>query len=292
MAGLVGLDVGGTSVKAVRVTPAGEILARTTVSVGGNAARDALLDAVAGAVATVAAEGEAVDRVGIAVGGLIRPDGTMHLGSTNLPNLANLPVTETFENRLAVACRVEHDGRAAMRGEAWSGAARGARNALTVTFGTGIGAGLLLAGRIYEGTLRAAGEIGVGRLFPRPVAGPWPTVEEIAAPVEVERRTGKPFAELFEAHLSTAPGASELSDVFEVLGRAIANVHLMLDLEIVVLIGRVTAIGEPFRQAVDAAVLDACPASYRGKLTIRLGALGAFAGAVGAAGLWCEEGMQ
>lgn len=288
---LIGLDIGGTSVKAVRVSTAGEVLADTTASVGGGATRDALLDAAADSVGKVA-RGQPVGRVGIAVGGLIRPDGTMHLGSTNLPNLADLPLRETFEARLGVPCRVEHDGRAAMRGEAWSGAAKGARNAVTVTLGTGIGAGLLLAGRIYEGSLHAAGEIGVGRLAPRPEEGPWPTLEEIAAPVEVERRTGETFAGLFAAYGTGAACTAELDRVFEVLGRAIANIHLMLDLEAVVLVGRVTAIGEPFRRAIETSVHNACPEDFRGRLTVRLGQLGAFAGAVGAASLWLEDGMQ
>ena len=56
-----------------------------------------------------------------------------------------------------------------------------------------------------------------------------------------------------------------------------------------VLIGGVTALGEPFRAAVEAAFLAACPAEFRHGLAIRLGALGPYCGAIGAAAQWRED---
>jgi glucokinase len=139
---LVGLDVGGTNLKAVSLAADGMVLASAVVSAGGAIPRDDLLAAVAATTREVA--GGRPDRVGLAVGGAVQPDGTMRLGATNLPNLAGLKLADAFAALLGAPCRVEHDGRAAMRGEAWIGAARGARNAMTLTFGTGIGAGLRL----------------------------------------------------------------------------------------------------------------------------------------------------
>ncbi len=286
---LIGLDLGGTSIKAVRVDEADGTVTRTTAPVGGNVARDVLLGAIADTVSELAG-GHPVDRLGFAVGGLVRPDGTMHLGSTNLPNLAGVPLESAFSQRFGVPCRVDHDARSAMRGEAWLGAAANARNAMTVTFGTGIGAGLLLDGRIYAGTLRAAGEIGVFSLMPSADGAAPPTMEEVASPVELERRTGRPYAELFQAYVSGAPEGAAMSEALKVLGLALGNAHLLLDLEVIALIGGVTAIGEPFRNAVESAFRSACPVGYHGALEFRLGALGAHAGAVGAAALWRDAG--
>jgi glucokinase len=281
---LVGLDIGGTNLKAVHLAADGSVLARATVAAGGAIPRDDLLQRVSATVREIA--GGRASRVGIAVGGAVHPDGLMRLGSTNLPNLAEIPLAETFTALLGAPCRIEHDGRAAMRGEAWVGAARGAVNAMTLTFGTGIGAGLLLGGRIHPGAHLGAGEIGVWRLAPRPATGDWPNVEDVAAPGGVEfRRRRLDYAELLRAPASD----SIRVELFDLIGRSIANAHTLLDLEVVVLVGGVTALGEPFRTAVAEAFTAACPAGFEHGLLVRLGELGPFCGAIGAAALWRDE---
>jgi glucokinase len=281
---LLGLDIGGTNLKAALLAPDGAILGRATVPAGGAIPREALLATIERTAGELADGG--VTRVGIAVGGAVHPDGTMPLGATNLPNLAGIPLAETFAALLGAPCRVEHDGRAAMRGEAWLGAAKDARNAMTMTFGTGIGAGLLLDGRIRTGAHQGAGEIGVWRLLPPPAEGYWPSVEDLAAPGGHELgRHARDYAALLAAGDGSA-AAPERALVLDLVGRSIANAHLLLDLEAVVLIGGVTALGEPFRAAVEAAFLAACPEEFRHGLAIRLGALGAYCGAIGAAAQW------
>jgi glucokinase len=286
---LLGLDIGGTNLKAASLSPDGTILARASVPAGGAIPRDDLLAVVAQTARDVA--GGRPDRVGIAVGGAVQPDGTMRLGATNLPNLADLPLAEAFTALLGAPCRIEHDGRAAMRGEAWLGAAKGARNAVTLTFGTGIGAGLLLDGRIHAGAHGGAGEIGVWRLAPPPSFGAWPSVEDLAAPGgAIFRERGLDFATLLGERTEAAPG--HLGEILELIGRSIANAQLLLDLETVVLVGGVTAIGEPFRAAVEAAFDDACPPEFRHGLAIRIGTLGPYCGAIGAAALWRDEAAR
>ncbi|MCB1500298.1 MAG: ROK family protein [Bauldia sp.] len=281
---LLGLDIGGTNLKAVSLSPEGRVLASVTVPAGGAIPRETLLARVADTVRGIA--GAVPARIGIAVGGALQPDGTMRLGSTNLPNLADLPLVETFSALLGAPCRFEHDGRAAMRGEGWVGAARGAANAMTLTFGTGIGAGLLLGGRIHPGAHLGAGEIGVWRLAPPPETGDWLSVEDIAAPGGFAfRRRGLDYATLVAAPASDADRAG----LFGLVGRTIANAHTLLDLEVVVLVGGVTALGEPFRAAVAAAFEAACPAGFAHGLAIRLGELGPYCGAIGAAALWRDE---
>jgi glucokinase len=274
--------------RAVSVTPEGDVIAKASRDAGGQIARADLLTAIENIVREVSAGG-APQSIGVALGGKIELDGTMHIGSTNLPNLAGLPLVETFLQRLGFPCRLDNDGRATMRGEAWLGAARGLRNALAMTFGTAIGGGLLLNGEIYAGSHRGAGEIGVWRLAPPPMAGDWPTVEEIAAPSRIARRFGHGLDQLIAASAADPAAQGAIDEIFEPIGRAIANAHLLLDLDAVVLFGGVTAIGEPFRLAVERAFLRACPQNYRHGLLIKLSALGTFSGAVGAAALWLDE---
>ena len=106
---LIGLDIGGTNLKAVAVDRDGTVLARKAVPAGGAIPREALFGIVAETVEALA--GSDVVGVGIAVGGTVPTDGIMRLGSTNLPNLAGIPLAEAFSERLGISCRADHDGR-------------------------------------------------------------------------------------------------------------------------------------------------------------------------------------
>ena len=283
---LYGLDIGGSTLKAVKLSADGTILGTRIEPAGGRLPRDALLQQIRSAVEALV-EGEPPRRIGLAFGGAIQPDGTMLSTITNLPNLAGLPLVETFSTLLGAPCRVENDARAAMRGEAWTGAAKGLNHAMVLTLGSGIGAGLLSGSRIIEGAHGKAGEIGLWHLHPRPGQEPWLTFEDLAAPVRLGTREGLDFGALFAAW-ATGDG-SVMDAAVEAIGRAIANAHLMLDLEAVILLGGVTAIGEPFRLAVERAFEKACPEEFQVGLAFRVGELGQFAGAVGAASLWRGE---
>jgi glucokinase len=235
-------------------------------------ARDVLVQSARSALMQVAAGG-VVTHVGLAFGGAIQPDGTMLPTSSNLPNMAHVPLVTFFEDALQAQVRIENDARAAMRGEAWSGAACGLSNAMTITFGTGIGSGIMLGGQILSGSHGTAGEIGVWV-----VADDGVSFEDACAPGRVERSTGQRFDDMF------ARGAAR--NMLTKTGRVIANAHLLLDLEAAVLLGGITELGEPLRRAVEESFNVACPEDYRSGFSIRLGSHSALAGAVGAASLW------
>src|SRR5438128_12511 len=86
-------------------------------------------------------------------------------------------------------------------------------------------------------SITPAGEIGVWRLAPPPMAGDWPTVEELAAPRRIALRFGRGLDELIAASMTDPAAEIATTEIFELLGRAIANAHLLLDLEAVVLFG-------------------------------------------------------
>jgi glucokinase len=78
------------------------------------------------------------------------------------PNLGwvNLPLRQIIHDRLGLRAALDNDANCAVLGEWWVGAARGARHAIGITIGTGIGGGLILDGRLYHGASDVAGEIG------------------------------------------------------------------------------------------------------------------------------------
>jgi glucokinase len=78
------------------------------------------------------------------------------------PNLGwvNLPLRQIMHDRLGLPATLDNDANCAVLGEWWVGAARGARHAIGITIGTGIGGGLILDGKLYHGASDVAGEIG------------------------------------------------------------------------------------------------------------------------------------
>ena len=285
---IIGLDIGGTTLKAVKIQDMQRIVEQRTYPAGGGISRGELAKLVVSCVAEFSRDGRA-EAVGLCFGGLLQNDGTMRQGSTNLDNLDGVPLRDFFNGLLKLPCRVENDAIAAMIGEATLGAARDMKHAMTMTFGSGIGSGLLLKGRVHRGAHKRAGEIGVWRLAPRGARDIWTSFEDMAAPERFARRAGSKLDEVLKRAEQDKDAQLRVAEVFELIGRAIANAHLLLDLDAVILIGGITALGEQFRGPIETAYLAACPREYQHGLKINIGSLGQYAGAVGAAALWFED---
>jgi glucokinase len=267
---LIGLDIGGTAVKAVRLRADGTGVERMTVPAGKSRDRVGLLALIRTTVAALA-NGEHIAQIGCAVGGLVRADGSMPANATNLPQLADIPLEPLFSTALNAPCYVLNDARAAMHGEAWLGAARGIADALLVTLGTGIGSGLLLGGRVREGAHGGAGELGAWSIDAH-------TLEALAAPANIETRTGRRLGDMILSGAIEAEGRAAL----DALGRGLAQAHLLLDVDLIVIGGSIAAVGEPLRTAVELAFTRHCPPAHHHGVRIVTSELGAYAGAIGA----------
>ncbi|MEY2967189.1 MAG: glucokinase, partial [Actinomycetota bacterium] len=154
----VGIDVGGTKCHAVCVDETGQVVDEVRRETP--PAAD-LVVALCEMVEQVASghDGAADVSVGVGLPGLITPDGVVR-ASPNLRGARDTPVGPGLRERLAVTVHVENDATMAAFGEWRAGAARGARNAVMVTLGTGIGGGLVMGGVLQRGAHGFAGEIG------------------------------------------------------------------------------------------------------------------------------------
>ena len=114
-----------------------------------------------------AAHGEcALKNIGISCGGPLDSRAGVVLSPPNLPGWDRVPAVEFFRRRFNVPVRLQNDANACAYAEWKFGAGRGTRNMVFMTFGTGLGAGLVLDGRLYTGANDNAGEIGHIRLAP------------------------------------------------------------------------------------------------------------------------------
>jgi len=103
-------------------------------------------------------------RIGISCGGPLDSKSGMIYSPPNLPGWDNVPITSLFSEEFGVDTALQNDANACALAEWLMGAGRGSSNMVFLTFGTGMGGGLILNGRLYSGTNDLGGEVGHIRL--------------------------------------------------------------------------------------------------------------------------------
>jgi glucokinase len=103
-------------------------------------------------------------RIGISCGGPLDSKSGMIYSPPNLPGWDNVPITSIFSEEFGVETALQNDANACALAEWLMGAGRGTSNMVFLTFGTGMGGGLILNGRLYAGTNDLGGEVGHIRL--------------------------------------------------------------------------------------------------------------------------------
>ena len=106
------------------------------------------------------------DSIGISCGGPLDSQKGLILSPPNLPGWDNVPIVRYFEDAFHVPTHVQNDANACAYAEWKYGAGKGTRNMVFMTFGTGLGAGIIIDGKLFSGTNDNAGEIGHIRLAP------------------------------------------------------------------------------------------------------------------------------
>ncbi|MEV6335508.1 ROK family protein [Nocardia vinacea] len=159
----VGIDVGGTNIRASVVDGDGEVL-DTVVAPTPHSAR-ALENALDRTVRELCRR-HPIGAVGLAVAGFINADRSTVRFAPHLP-WQDTPVAQRLTERLELPVLLEHDANAAMWAEYRFGAAAGGHNSVLVAIGTGIGAALLIDGELYRGTHGVAPELGHLQVVPQ-----------------------------------------------------------------------------------------------------------------------------
>jgi len=103
-------------------------------------------------------------RIGISCGGPLDSNKGIIYSPPNLPGWDNVPIVDIFSKKYGVPTAIQNDANACALAEWLMGAGKGTQNMIFLTFGTGMGAGLVLNGRLYTGTNDLGGEVGHIRL--------------------------------------------------------------------------------------------------------------------------------
>jgi glucokinase len=158
----IGVDLGGTNLRAAAIGKNGELIEKTSGVTNLSAGRDAVIDDIVAAITGVRSRLPDLRLAGVGIGvpGFILLEKGYILGSNNLPEMEGFPVRDAIEQRLGTPIILENDANAAALGEKWMGAGRGVQDLVLLTLGTGIGGGIISGGRVLRGYLGMAGEIG------------------------------------------------------------------------------------------------------------------------------------
>lgn len=162
----VGLDLGGTNVKAGVVDENAKVLAKvsqpTQAEGGPEAVTRVMAAAAAEAVSMAGLKMDRVDRIGIGSPGPIDFERGIVRATPNMPGWRDVPLRDLITSLTGRPSVLENDANAAALGEMWAGAGagRGLTNFVMLTLGTGVGSGIIVDGRILHGAFAMGGEAG------------------------------------------------------------------------------------------------------------------------------------
>lgn len=157
----IGIDIGGTktAVLKARINEGGELLCESRIefkTMGPDATIQKIIEEAERLMPAVA--------IGISCGGPLDEEKGIINSPPNLPGWDGIKIVDILEERFGVPVLIRNDANACALAEWRFGAGRGSKNMVFLTFGTGLGAGLILNGQLYSGTNGNAGEVGHVRL--------------------------------------------------------------------------------------------------------------------------------
>ena len=312
---VVGIDIGGTNTVFGIVDARGTIVASNSIKTGAYDEVDNYVDEVCKHLVPLIEANGGADRIkGIGIGA---PNGNYYSGTIefapNLPWRGIIPLAAMFEERLNIPTALTNDANAAAIGEMTYGAARGMKDFIMITLGTGVGSGIVINGQMVYGHDGFAGELGHtiirrenGRLCG---CGRHGCLETYCSATGVAR-TAREFltARTEESLLRAIPAEAITSkdvydaavkgdklaqDIFEytgqILGEALADAIAFSSPEAIILFGGLAKAGDlifkPVQRAIDENVLNI----YKGKAKLLMSELkDADAAVLGASALGWE----
>jgi len=294
----IGLDVGGTNLKAIAFAPDGTQLAEQSTPTADDGTK-AWLERARTLVQSVMFACPRPAVVGVAAPGLTARDGrSIAFMPDRLAGLESLDWQNWLETGSPVP--VFNDAKAALLGEVWRGAARGASNVVMLTLGTGVGGAAMVDGRILQGHLGRAGHLGHISLDPngaRDIVNTPGSLEDAIGECTLPARSQGRFQTTRELVSAFRNDSSEAKEIWlgsiRALAAAIASFINILDPEVVVIGGGIAdannALLSPLQQELDQ--FEWRPGGAR--VRIVKAALGSNAGAIGAAyGAMVDAGTE
>jgi glucokinase len=316
---VVGVDIGGTKVAAGLVDRNGEIKKQIRTPMAANRTAAEGLAAVVSAIDLLldhdADARDLIRGIGICAPGPLDPATGVVINPPNVPCWRNFPLAAEIEKVYRVPVKVENDANAAALAEAYWGAGRGYRHIFYAGVGTGIGTGIVFAGRIYNGRTGAAAEGGHMSIdYDGPVCGCGKPgcIEILAAGPAIARRARAKLAsgkgpqssilDLAKGNIDAVTSEmvghayaagdelakQTLQETVQLLSLWLSNIVDLLEPDVIIIGGGVAALLNPFFGEISAWLTKYCINSRCLEIPLLKAHYGADAGIAGGAAL-CSE---
>ena len=289
---LIGVDLGGTAIKLGRFARDGTLLEALEIPTPRPAMPGAVTVAIAEAVERLDPQ-RLAPLVGVGHPGPSDRHGRLARIAINLPGWLDVPLADWLEPLLERRVTCANDANCALVGERWHGAARGARDVLLLTLGTGVGGAVLLDGELFTGRGGAAAEpglIGIQPDGPPCNSGNRGSLESYCSIAGLARLSALDPEELCRrADVGDPEALAVWRRYGERLGQGLSSLLYVLTPRLVLLGGGLSAAIDHFLPSVWLQLERRVLAESRGELVIRRCALGNGAGRLGAARLALER---
>lgn len=308
---IIGVDIGGTSIKAGLVHSDGGISCPVQVATAASAGRDAITVGFTTAVEQVleAARAARLEPAGIGIataGAVDWHDGSIFAATDNLPGWTGFPLAAFARGRFHLRTAVVNDAQAAALSELYFGVGRGLEDFVVITIGTGIGAGIVCDGKLLKGTHGFAGTVGHhvlvagGRHCNCGRRGCLEAYVSTAALIREYRESGGVLtsedddaAQVLLINRLANRGDAAARKAYAVLAgylaEGIANIFNVIDPQSVLLGGGLIEGQQDFVREVESRVWALLPFGARRNPRVQAATAGRFAGLQGAATLVFEE---
>jgi glucokinase len=308
----VGLDVGGTTMKAGVVDDDGQPLSSVSLPTeaykGQEFGLERMCESIRLAVSKAGLRLEQVAAVGVATPGTMDIPAGIILDPPNLRPWKNVPVRQHIQDLFKVPTAFQNDANAAAYGEYWIGAGKGSHSMVLYTLGTGVGGGIVIGDLVLEGEHSHGAELGHMKIEitnPRQCGcGRWGCLEAYASATGVVKRAldgmnhdegrsalhavMKKYGEItakdiFDAAANDDLAAKIVEDTAFYLAVGATNLMHTIDPDLVVYAGGMIAAGESFLERIRFHVKQLAFPVPAEKTEIRYAVLGSDAGFIGAA---------
>jgi len=306
----IGLDLGGSFLKYALGTRDGELIESGQLVSHGDGSQDDIFSVIFSAIESMqelaASQNGYIAGIGLGSPGAIHFEECRLIGFTpNLPNWKDAPIRQRIEEKFNIPVWADNDANIAAFGEARFGAARGKKNVICATLGTGIGGGIIIDGDIYRGAHYAGAEIGHMMIVHNGLpcdCGGIGCFEKYASATAMMREYNKKIVKNGvdqEPVTSTKPifqkakeGQREaieaIEETIEFIGTGFANLVNIFNPEVLVVGGGVAQAGQAFIDKIDHATRKRAMNPPCRELSIVEAELGNKAGVYGAIALAAE----
>ena len=285
------IDIGGTSIKYGVLSEKGEIFIDGTVSTKVTEKENFILSDVKKLIRNILDEYKKYEIKGICVStaGVVNPEkGEIAYAGPTIPKYTGTKIKEELEKEFSISCEVENDVNCAGLGEYWKGAGKGSKSMVCLTIGTGIGGSVILDGKLLNGIGYTAGEIGymdVNGSYIQNIASSKYLVEKVQK--EKEEKEGITDAitgvDIFElAKKGDEICIAGINEIISNLAVGVRNIIYLLNPEVIVIGGGITAQKEYLEEKIRKEVNDGMISDMFRKTRIELAQQGNQAGLLGA----------